>query len=109
MNDRVSSMLCCDDSSVEDTSTRSRHVRGFCGILSRLRLLPVLDWSMFIFIFSTVSCAGEGLTWIHERTLAGRPGSKHIIPPHVIRQLCDGLTRRTQWTASRLAHNHGCR
>ena len=37
MKYRVSFMLCCDETSVKDTSTRSRHVRGFVkfrGVLS---------------------------------------------------------------------------
>ena len=49
-----------------------------------LRLLPVLDWCIVTFSFSTVSCTVEGLTSIHERTLAGRPGSLRIVSSHLI-------------------------
>ena len=65
---RASFQLCCDNYSVEDTSIRSRHARGFvafCGVLSGLRPFAVLDWSIFIFIFATVSCTVESLTSVH--------------------------------------------
>ena len=87
---------------MEDASTRS--CERFCGIIwnfvescQKLRLLPVLDWSTFIFIFfpfSTVSCTDEGLTPIHERTLGGRPDSKRSISSHLI---CHRKWVATEW------------
>ena len=67
----------------------------FCGVLSEFRLSPVLDWSAFMFTFfpfSTVSCTDEGSTSIHERTLAGRPGSWPIISSHLISEALTGFT-----------------
>ena len=67
-------MLCCDNNSVEDNSILSRHVVGFedfCGMLWSLVTVASLGLVHFHF----VSCTDEGLTPIHERTLAGRPGS----------------------------------